>query len=135
MKNYVTFWKFIFSKCFSFYWCFLLLLLQILISAVKNKNQLVLPYAGSKGKKLIKSIKTSLKCVEPENVTIGVTHLGTTLISTFTETKDKTIKKHQHDIMLNVQKVSAQKTILEKRHEGCQKEYLTVMVEMLNPIC
>ena len=35
-------------------------------------------------------------------------------------------------IMLNVQKASAQKTIYEKRHEGCQKEYLNIMVEMLN---
>ena len=37
-------------------------------------------------------------------------------------------------IMLNVQKISAQKTILEKRHEDCWKEYLTVMVEILNVI-
>ena len=37
-------------------------------------------------------------------------------------------------IMLNVQKVSAQKTILEKRHKDCQKEYLIIMVEMLIPI-
>ena len=37
-------------------------------------------------------------------------------------------------IMLNVQKVNGQKAILGKRHDGCQKDYLTMMVEMLNPI-
>ena len=37
-------------------------------------------------------------------------------------------------ITLNGQKVRAQKTILEKRHEGYQKEYLTIMVETLNLI-
>ena len=37
-------------------------------------------------------------------------------------------------IMLYVQKVSAQKTVLEKLHEGCQKEYLNIMVEVLNLI-
>ena len=32
---------------------------------------------------------------------------------------------------LNVQQVSALKTILEKRHEVSQKVYLTIMVEIL----
>ena len=36
--------------------------------------------------------------------------------------------------MLNVQKVSAQKTIMEKQHEVYQKEHLAMMVEMLNLI-
>ena len=35
-------------------------------------------------------------------------------------------------IILNVQEIS--KTILEKQQEGCQKEYLIIIVEMLNPI-
>ena len=35
-------------------------------------------------------------------------------------------------VMLNVQKVGAQKNILEKWHEGCQKEYLIITVEMLD---
>ena len=72
----------------------------------------------------------------PENITTRVTYSGNGLDSKFTKIKDKTVKEHQHDIiiMLNVQKISAQKTILEKRHEGCQKEYLTIMVEMLNLI-
>ena len=90
---------------------------------------LVLPYAGSKGEKLIKSMKNSLKCVLPENVTTRVIYFGTRLSSKFKKIKDKTVKEHQHDIViiLNVQKVSAQKTILEKMHKGCQKEYLTII--------
>ena len=37
-------------------------------------------------------------------------------------------------IMLYVQKVSAQRTVLEKRQEGCQEEYLNIMVEVPNLI-
>ena len=39
----------------------------------------VLPYAGLKDEKLIKSVKSSLKCVLPENVTIKVIYSGTRL--------------------------------------------------------
>ena len=35
---------------------------------------------------------------------------------------------------LNVEKISAQKTILEDRHKDCEKGYLKIMLEMLNLI-
>ena len=54
---------------------------------------LVLLHAGSKGKKLVKSIKNSLKCMLPENVTTRATYSGTRLSSKFTKIKDKTVKK------------------------------------------
>ena len=81
-------------------------------------------------------MKNSLKYVLPGNVTTRVIYLGTRLSSKFAKIKDKTVKEHQHDIVyyINVQKISTQKTILEKRHKDCQKEYLTIIVEMLNPI-
>ena len=64
-----------------------------------------------------------------------VTYSGTKLSRKFTEIKDKTVKNINMTlfIMLNVQKVSAQNTTPEKLHESCQKEYLTVMIEMLKP--
>ena len=65
----------------------------------KTAHLLVLPYAGSKGEKLVKSIKNSLKCVLLENVTTRVTYSGTRLSSKFTKIKDKTVKEHQHDIV------------------------------------
>ena len=37
-------------------------------------------------------------------------------------------------MMLNIKKVSAEKTLLKKQHSGGKKECLTIMVEMLNPI-
>ena len=39
----------------------------------KTAHLLVLPYIGSKGEKLIKSMKSSLKCVFSENDTTRVT--------------------------------------------------------------
>ena len=54
-------------------------------SKVKSKA----PYAGSKGEKLIKSIKSSLKWVLPEYVTTRVTYLGTRLSSTCTKMKER----------------------------------------------
>ena len=94
--------------------------LKISISEIQYKITkitliiLVLPYAGSKGEKLIKPIKNSLKFVLPENVTTRVTNSGTKLTSKFTKMKDKTVKEHQHDIvyMLNVQKVRVQSRYL-----------------------
>ena len=59
---------------------------------IKTAHLLVLPYAGLKGKKLTKSMKNSLKCVLPENITTRVTYSGTKLSSKFTKIKDKTIK-------------------------------------------
>ena len=56
----------------------------------------VLPYAGSKSEKRIKSMKNSLKCVLPEDVTTGLTYSGTRLTSKFTKIKDKPV--YQHDI-------------------------------------
>ena len=102
----------------------------------KTAHLLVLPYAGSKGEKLIKSMKNSLKCVLPQNVITRVTYSGTRLCSKFIKRKYKTIKEHQHDIVYYVKYPESQcsETILEKRHEGYQKEYLTIMVEMLNLI-
>ena len=38
--------------------------------ANKTAHLLVLPYTGSKGEKLIKSMKNSLKCVFSENGTV-----------------------------------------------------------------
>ena len=68
----------------------------------KTAHLLVLPYAGSKVEKLIKSMKNSSKCVLLENVTTRVTYSGTRLSSKFTEIKDKTVKEHQHDIVYYV---------------------------------
>ena len=56
-----------------------------------------LPHAGSKGEKLIQSMKNSLNCMLPKNVTTRATYLGTRLSSKFTEIDDKTVKEHQHD--------------------------------------
>ena len=47
----------------------------------KTAHLLVLPYAGSKGEKLIKSMKNSLKYEFPENVTTRVTCSRTRLKS------------------------------------------------------
>ena len=68
-------------------------------------------------------MENGLKFVLPENVTTRVTYSGTTLSSKFTKIKDKTVKEHQHDIVyyVNVQKVSAQKTILENSTKGVRK--------------
>ena len=62
----------------------------------------VLPYASSKGEKLIESMKNSSTCVLIENVTTRVTYSGTGLRSKFTKVKDKTVKEHQHDIVYGV---------------------------------
>ena len=45
----------------------------------KTAHLLVLLYAGSKGEKLIKSMKNSLKDMLPENITTRVTHSRTRL--------------------------------------------------------
>ena len=68
----------------------------------KTAHLLVLPYAGWKGEKLIKSMKNSLKCVLADHVTTRVTYSGTKLGSKFTKIKDKTIKEHQHDVVYYV---------------------------------
>ena len=65
----------------------------------KTAHLLVLPYAGSKGEKLVKSMKSSLRCVVPENVRTRVIYSGTRLSSKFTKIKDKTVTEHQHDIV------------------------------------
>ena len=72
----------------------------------------------------------------PEHVTTRVTYSGTRLSSKFTKIKDKTVKENQRDIVYDVKypEVSAEKTLLKKQHSGCRKEYLTIMVEMLNSI-
>ena len=60
----------------------------------------------------------------PENTASWVAYLKTRLSRTFTKAKDKTVKEHQRDIlciMLNDQKISAQKTILKKQHKGWVK--------------
>ena len=57
----------------------------------KTAHLLVLPYAGSKVEKLIKSMKNSLKCVLLENITTRVTYSGTRLSSNFAKIKDKTV--------------------------------------------
>ena len=46
----------------------------------KTAHLLVLPYASSKGEKLIKSMKNSLKCELPENVATRVTYSRTRLL-------------------------------------------------------
>ena len=76
----------------------------------KTAHLLVLPFAVWKGEKLLKSMKNSLKCVSPKSVITRLTCSGTRLNSKFT-------KIMLLLITLNVQKVSAQKTILEKRPE------------------
>ena len=68
----------------------------------KTAHLLVLRYAGSKGEKLIRSMKNSLKCEIPINVTIRVTYSGAILYSKFTNIKNKTVKEHQNDIVYYV---------------------------------
>ena len=65
----------------------------------KTLHILALSYAGSKGEKLIKSMKNSLKCVLPENVTTRVAYSQTRLSSKFTNMKAKTLKEHHNDIV------------------------------------
>ena len=65
----------------------------------KTAHILVLPYPCSKGEKLIKSEKSYLTCMLPENVTTRATYLETRLSSKFKKIKDKTVKGHQHDIV------------------------------------
>ena len=55
----------------------------------KTAHLLVLPYAGSKDEKLINSMKNSLKCLLPKNVTTRVTYSGSRLSSKVTKIKDK----------------------------------------------
>ena len=81
-----------------------------------------MPYAGSKGEKLIKSMKNSLKCVLPENFTARVRYLGTRLSSKFTKIKDKTVKEHQHDIVYYVKCPESQ----------CSKDYTEGMARRLS---
>ena len=40
----------------------------------KTTHLLILPHAGSKGEKRIRSIKNSLKCVLPDNISVRVTY-------------------------------------------------------------
>ena len=68
----------------------------------KTAHLLVLPYAGLKDEKLIKSMKNCLKCVLPENVTTRVTYSGTRLSSEFTMIKYETVNKHHYDIVYYV---------------------------------
>ena len=77
----------------------------------KTAHLLVLPYTGSKGEKLIKSMKNSLKCVLTENVTTRITYSGTRLSIKFTKIKNKTVKEHQHDI---VYYVMSRKSVLRR---------------------
>ena len=81
-------------------------------------------------------MKNSFKCVLPQNVTTRVTYLGTTLSRKFIKIRDKTEKCINMIlfIVLNVQEVSSEEALMEKRHESCQEEYLTIMVGMLNLI-
>ena len=68
----------------------------------KTAHLLVLPYAGLKDEKLIKSTKNCLKYVLPENVATTVTYSGTRLSSEFTMIKYETVNENHYDIVYYV---------------------------------
>ena len=74
----------------------------------KTAHLLVLPYSGSKGEKLTKSMKNSLKYLLPKSVITRVIYSGTRLSCKFTKIKDKTIKEHQHDTVYYVKRPESQ---------------------------
>ena len=59
---------------------------------------LVLPYAGNKGEKILKSMNKFSSRVLPSNVKILTAYSGTKLSSKF-QLKDQTKKDHQHDVV------------------------------------
>ena len=78
----------------------------------KTARVLVLTYSSSKGEKLIKSIKNSLKCVLHENFTFRVIYPRIRLSSKFTMVKLKNVKENHVEI------ISAEYTTLAKQREG-----------------
>ena len=63
-----------------------------------KRHLLVLPYAGNKGEKILKSMNKFLTRVLPCNVQTCTAHSGTKLTSKF-QVKDQTKKTHQHDVV------------------------------------
>ena len=63
-----------------------------------KRHLLVLPYAGNKGKKILKSMNKFLTRVLPCNVKTCTTYSGIKLSSKF-QKKDQTKKDHQHDVV------------------------------------
>ena len=63
-----------------------------------KRHLLVLPYAGNKGEKILKSMNKFSTRVLPCNVRTCTAYSGTKLSSRF-QLKDQTKKEHQHDII------------------------------------
>ena len=63
-----------------------------------KRHLLVLPYAGNKGEKILKSMNKFSSRVLPSNVKILTAYSGTKLSSKF-QLKDQTKKDHQHDVV------------------------------------
>ena len=73
---------------------------QPVINEIKS-HLLVIPYGGSKGEYLIKSMKRELKRLLPTNVDPRIAYTGTKLGFCF-HIKDKTKFEHQHDLVYEV---------------------------------
>ena len=65
---------------------------------VEKTHSLMLPYAGTKGNTIIKSMNSCLKRNLPNNVNTRVTYTGQKLNTKF-QIKDKTDPKHVHDLI------------------------------------
>ena len=61
-------------------------------------HSLTLPYAGPKGKNIIKSINNNIKRILPNNVKTGITYTGRKLDTKF-QIKDLTKNQHQYDLI------------------------------------
>ena len=60
-------------------------------------HSLLLPFAGPKGKTIVKNLNKTLKNVLPSNVKTRITYTGQKLNSRF-QIKDKINEKHKHDL-------------------------------------
>ena len=85
-----------------------------------NKIQLILPYSGKQGKKLITKMKKHIRKTLPENVQAIVTYQSKKLSKKF-KVKDKAEFYHQSNLE-NVPIKHVQRTILEKLIVGSRKE-------------
>ena len=94
----------------------------------KKAHLSVLLYGGSKGEKLIKSMKNGLKCVLPENVRMRVTYSRTRLSSKFDINMILCI-------ISNVQKINAQKSIKEKQHVETSRNAIkfSILILLFSP--
>ena len=72
---------------------------QFIFEANNDKlHSLILPYAGPKGKIIIKSMNNNIQQILPNNVKTRITYTGRKLGTSF-QIKDLTKNKHEHDLI------------------------------------